>query len=190
MLWRNLWPLGLRHIFRHYLINGAIFGKKLLSIKCVFWFSLQFCLKRFSFQEELGDTASKMSKRLYVKYLLLLSDFNETWIFSTHFRKKKKRSSNIKFHQNPSSGSRVVPGGQTDMTKLIVAFRNFANAPKNVCMVELFQHFPSISKSLKQRFWWFKYDRDWLCVNKSHIVPVIFEPPCISRCYENFSEPL
>jgi hypothetical protein len=26
---------------------------------------------------------------------------------------------------------------------------------------------------------WFKYDRDWLCVNKSQFVPVIFEPPCI-----------
>jgi hypothetical protein len=26
---------------------------------------------------------------------------------------------------------------------------------------------------------WFKYDRDYLCVNKSHFVPVIFEPPCI-----------
>ena len=25
---------------------------------------------------------------------------------------------------------------------------------------------------------WIKYDRDWLCVNKSHLVPVIFEPPC------------
>jgi hypothetical protein len=35
----------------------------------------------------------------------------------------------MKFHQNPSSGSRFVPRGQTDM-KLIVAFRNFANAPK------------------------------------------------------------
>jgi hypothetical protein len=31
--------------------------------------------------------------------------------------------SNIKFYQNPSSGNRV-PCGQTDMTKLIVAFRN------------------------------------------------------------------
>ena len=42
---------------------------------------------------------------------------------------------NIKFHQNPSSGSRVVPcrltDGQTDMTKLIVTFRNYENAPKN-----------------------------------------------------------
>jgi hypothetical protein len=26
---------------------------------------------------------------------------------------------------------------------------------------------------------WFKYDRDYLCVNKSQFVPVIFQPPCI-----------
>ena len=26
---------------------------------------------------------------------------------------------------------------------------------------------------------WFKYDRDYLCVNKSQFVQVIFEPPCI-----------
>jgi hypothetical protein len=27
---------------------------------------------------------------------------------------------------------------------------------------------------------WFKYDRDYLCVNKSQFVSVIFEPPCLS----------
>jgi hypothetical protein len=42
---------------------------------------------------------------------------------------------NIKFHQNPSSWSRVIPcgretKGQTNMKKLIVPFRKFANAPK------------------------------------------------------------
>jgi len=46
-----------------------------------------------------------------------------------------EKSANIKFHENPSNGNRVVPRGRknrrTDMTKLIVAFRNFANAPKN-----------------------------------------------------------
>jgi hypothetical protein len=51
--------------------------------------------------------------------------------FSLHIFEKY---SNIKIHENPSIGSRVVPcgqtKGQTDMTKLIVAFRNFANAPK------------------------------------------------------------
>ena len=41
---------------------------------------------------------------------------------------------NIKYEVSSKSvhWERVVPSGQTDMTKLIVAFRNFANAPKNV----------------------------------------------------------
>jgi hypothetical protein len=29
---------------------------------------------------------------------------------------------------------------------------------------------------------WFKYDRDYLCVNKSQFVPVMFEPPCVLKC--------
>jgi hypothetical protein len=41
-----------------------------------------------------------------------------------------EKSLKIKFRQSPSSGSRVVPYGQTNM-KLIVAFRNFLNVPKN-----------------------------------------------------------
>ena len=45
-----------------------------------------------------------------------------------------EKYSNTTIHENPSSGSRVVPCGQTnrrtDMTQLIDAFRNFANAPK------------------------------------------------------------
>jgi hypothetical protein len=52
---------------------------------------------------------------------------------SRHIFEKKKKSSNIKLYQNPSSGSQVVQSGETDMTKLIVAFRSFANALKNVC---------------------------------------------------------
>jgi hypothetical protein len=36
---------------------------------------------------------------------------------------------------------------------------------------------------------WFKYDRDYLCVNKSQFVPVIFEPPCIKMyCREGGSD--
>jgi len=50
-----------------------------------------------------------------------------TQIFETH--------SNIKFHGNLSSGSRVVPWGrtvgQTDTTKITIAFRNFVKVPKN-----------------------------------------------------------
>jgi len=47
-----------------------------------------------------------------------------------------EKYSSIKFLENPSTGRRVVPRGQTerwtaDITKLIFAFRNSANAPKN-----------------------------------------------------------
>jgi len=47
-----------------------------------------------------------------------------------------EKYSNIKFHENPSNGSRGIPCGRTDRrtdtTKLIVAFRNFVNAPKTL----------------------------------------------------------
>ena len=44
--------------------------------------------------------------------------------FSRHIFEKP---SNIKFHENPSSGSCVGPQGQIGMAKIIVAFCNFAN---------------------------------------------------------------
>jgi hypothetical protein len=47
-----------------------------------------------------------------------------------------EKYSSVKFNENPPGGYRVVSCGRTegqaDMTKLIVAFRNFVNAPKNV----------------------------------------------------------
>ena len=50
-------------------------------------------------------------------------------------RKIFEKFSNVKFHVNLSSGSRVIPcglkDGRTDMAKLIVASRNFVNGPKN-----------------------------------------------------------
>jgi hypothetical protein len=39
----HLLPLWLYHIFRNYLINGRIFGKKLLNLKCVFGFLYNVC---------------------------------------------------------------------------------------------------------------------------------------------------
>jgi hypothetical protein len=52
-----------------------------------------------------------------------------------------KNYSDIKFYENSSIGSRVVPWGQTDrrtdMTKLINAFRNFANTPKKRIVISI-----------------------------------------------------
>jgi ferredoxin-thioredoxin reductase catalytic subunit len=50
-------------------------------------------------------------------------------------RKIFEKHSNIEFHENPSTGSRVIPcrriDGQTNMTKLIICFCNIANVPLN-----------------------------------------------------------
>jgi len=81
---------------------------------------------------------------LHAKCPLFLSGFNGTWISRQIFEKH----SNIKFHENPPSGLQknrprwdmeklyaicslgeelFHADGHTDMTKLTVAYRNFAN---------------------------------------------------------------
>jgi hypothetical protein len=45
---------------------------------------------------------------------------------------------------------------------------------EDVIKASFFTAFPELYKM------WFKYDRDYLCVNKSQFVPVIFEPPYIN----------
>ena len=46
---------------------------------------------------------------LHLKYPVFIQDFNGTWNFS-----KNVRNTHIKFHENPSNGSRVVPWGLTE----------------------------------------------------------------------------
>jgi hypothetical protein len=69
-----------------------------------------------------------MSIGLYVKYPLFMSDFNATWVFLIF------KTSNIKFHENPSSGIGVVPYRQKDMTMLRVAFCKSTNK----CVVHMY----------------------------------------------------
>jgi hypothetical protein len=69
-------------------------------------------------------------------YILKSSVSYEYHLLELSFLDKfSKKSSNIKSHQNTSSGSRVIPCGRTDggtdMTKLVVDFLNIANAPKS-----------------------------------------------------------
>jgi len=70
---------------------------------------------------------------LNVKSPVFLSNFNETLILMKllFYWQIFDKSSNIKFHENLSSGSWVVLCEWTDMTKLIVAFCNFVNAREN-----------------------------------------------------------
>jgi len=82
---------------------------------------------------------SKLSSGLHVKYPLFLSDFNETGTFWTVFRELFKYHIQWKsFQWQPNCSMRT--DGRTDMTKLIVAFRIIANAPKND-WIRVFWHY-------------------------------------------------
>ena len=95
-----------------------------------FDFLYNFCLKCFSFYEELREILSKLYIGLHVKFPVFLSDFNETSIFFDRFSKNTQISNFMKIR---TAGAQLFHAdGQTDMTKLIVTFRNFANAPKNL----------------------------------------------------------
>jgi len=94
---------------------------------------------------------------LHVKYRLVLSDFNENSIFPDGFSKNprnvefhenplsdfnensifpdgfSKNPRNVEFHETRTVGAELFHAGgrtnkRTDMTKLMVAFRNFTNA--------------------------------------------------------------
>jgi len=112
----------------------------------IYVFSITFVWNIIHSKKKLSEILSKMYIGLHVKYPLVLSDFNITWIIPTYFRK----SSNMKFHENPSSRRRIAPWrwdrqtDRQDMTILTIAFRNFANAPKNVTEVPvIFWHLHS-----------------------------------------------
>jgi hypothetical protein len=130
-------PLWLHHIYRHYLINGTIFGKKSLNIKCVFWFSLQLLFETFLIlRRNQRDVVINVKRSSCKVPGFFLSEFNETWIFSTDFWKwSLKDQVLLKTVQGqPRCSMRTDTQKRTDMTKLIVAFCNFANAPENKCL--------------------------------------------------------
>ena len=126
----HLWPAWFYIIFPHCLINGKIWEeKKLLNTKCVFRFSLQLFPETFLIprnERDMIKTVCWSSGKASV-ILLTISTKHE---FSRDILEKYK---NIKFHEIPSSGSRVFPcaqpDGRTDMTKLTVAFRKFRDRP-------------------------------------------------------------
>jgi hypothetical protein len=64
---------------------------------------------------------------LHVKYPLFLSDYNETLIFATDLRKSPQISNVIKLRP---VGAEFHADGRIDVTKLLVPFRKFENAPK------------------------------------------------------------
>jgi hypothetical protein len=102
--------------------------KKVPNPKCVCWFYLRLLSQKFYIlrinERDMITNVYWSSCKSHVRFYRQL---NFLW---TDFRKILKYQNLWKSVQlEPSLSMRT--DGQTDMTKLIVAFRNFANAPKN-----------------------------------------------------------
>ena len=69
-------------------------------------------------------------KKSSCEVLLFLSDFTKTLFFFIDFRKKVPVSDFMKIR--PVGAELFHADGQTDKTKLIVVFRNTANAPGSI----------------------------------------------------------
>jgi hypothetical protein len=113
VLYYHQWLVWLHHIFQHYLTNGTIFGEKLLDIiKCVLWFSLQFLTETFLSVRRLhGDTIINVNMSSCTVPIILVRLKNKKIEIS---RQTFEKYPKIKFLENTSSGSRVVPCVRTD----------------------------------------------------------------------------
>jgi hypothetical protein len=79
-----------------------------MNTKCVICFSLQLLSETLIIQR-ISQRNTVINVKTSLRKVILLK-FECSWeIFG-----KLKKSKNVKFHQNPSSRSRVVRGGQTD----------------------------------------------------------------------------
>jgi hypothetical protein len=120
----RLWPVRLYNIFPHYLINGTFFGKKSHGTeKVCFDFLYNFIWNIYH--------STKNWARYDHKYVLVFM-WSACYLCYISMRREFSRQildncSDIKFHENPSSGNPSC-SMRTEMTNLALAFRNFANA--------------------------------------------------------------
>jgi hypothetical protein len=125
----HLWLSPLYNIFPRFLIIGTIFEKKNVTghKMCVLIFSTNFACTISHSKNKWASYDKKcvwffMYSTVYSCPILMKPAFYRQ-IFEWH--------SDIKFLENPPVGAELFyVDRRTDMTMLIVAFRNFANAPK------------------------------------------------------------
>jgi hypothetical protein len=130
----HLWAARLYHIFPHYLIKGTIFGGKRswTQNECLDFVhnGVSSTSRSKKNQARTGQARhyhTCMSVGLHAKcrnsyHILMKREFSR-YIF--------EQGSNIKFMKiHPVGADLFHADRQTDMTELIVAYRNFANASK------------------------------------------------------------
>jgi len=100
----HLWLARLYRTFRHYLINGTIFGKKVLTIKCVSWFCLQLLSEIFLILRRKERDMIKNVHRSSCKVPVILARFYLSARFFTSCRRlpETKRHSSLFLHWSGS----------------------------------------------------------------------------------------
>jgi hypothetical protein len=137
VLYCHLWPIWLNHIFSTLSHKRHDFRiKKLLNIKCKFWFlcKLVWNISHFRrIQRDIIINVSRSSCKEPVIFVRCWWNLN----FTDRFSKNTQISNFVKI---PSAGAELFHadaltgrqrGGRTDMT---VGFCNFANAPKKTAL--------------------------------------------------------
>jgi hypothetical protein len=117
----------LSHKWHDFWVGGGRGWGKSLNIKCVFWFSQELLPQTFLI---LSRIQRDMCTGLHVEYPLFLSYFKWNLYFLDKFLKRNPQISDL-MEIRPVVPELFHADGRTDMTRLIVAFRNFANATKN-----------------------------------------------------------
>ena len=119
--------------------TARFFLKELLNIKCVFWFIAQILSKTFLILKKNSATDNHKYTELFMWSTRYFCQILMKFEF---YRQIFEKYSNIEFHENPSSGSWVVPCGRKERKtdRLadrhdggIVTFHSFSNASKNGC---------------------------------------------------------
>jgi len=107
--------------------------KNVLNTECVFWFPVQLLSGTFLILRRSEQVMIKNIQWSSCKVHVILSDFNETWIFSIAYRKVLKYQiswKSVKWEPSCSLRTDRRKYERTEVTKLIVVFRNFVNASK------------------------------------------------------------
>jgi hypothetical protein len=80
----HAWPVWLHITFPCYLVNSTNLEKNCWTWN-MFWYSIQFLSETFLIVRRVQRDTIIMNIGRYAKCLILLSDFNQTWISSSYF---------------------------------------------------------------------------------------------------------
>ena len=137
----HLWLAPFYGIFPHYLTNSTIFPKKKLqNTKCEFWFSVQLLSETFLI---IRRTERDVIKKCVVVCYMESTGYCWQILMKLEFsRQLFEKNKNTKFRENLSVTAQLFDAEartdwRTDVMKLLVALRNFMNAPSKAQCYQL-----------------------------------------------------